>query len=210
VVGIMTEFAAGGSLSSFLRSGITYVPLRLRAALALGAANGLAYLHSKKVVHFDVKPDNLLLDGPPALPSLIAGGAAAAAAPMPGVKVADFGLSMVKYNTFCSNVQDLRGTLPYMAPEMVSDHQRVTEKADVWSLGVVLWELLTLKVPHQDAPPAQLIGALGAGLLRLPIPEWCEPEWQAAMEACWAADPAARPSCRELAARMERIVATAP
>lgn len=48
-----------------------------------------------------------------------------------------------------------------MAPEMIMDHQHVTEKADVWSLGVVFWEMLTLEVPFADMPPAQLIGGEG-------------------------------------------------
>ncbi len=45
--------------------------------------------------------------------------------PLPSTQ-ADFGLSKHKYNTFCSNVHDLRGTLPYMAPEMIMDHTHVT------------------------------------------------------------------------------------
>ncbi|KAL4860150.1 putative serine/threonine-protein kinase SIS8 [Chlorella vulgaris] len=193
VVGIMTEFAAAGSLASYLRSGVGFIPLRQRAQLALHAVNGMAYLHSLKVVHFDVKPDNLLVDGD----WLSEGG--------PVCKVADFGLSKHKYNTFCSNVHDLRGTLPYMAPEMIMDHTHVTEKADVWSLGVVFWEMLTLEVPFADMPPAQLIGALGLGKLRLAIPEWCEPGWRALMESCWVEDPTLRPSCRQLATHLERI-----
>lgn len=186
VVGIMTEFAAGGSLAS-MNSGGAF-PLLRRSELALGAAQGLAYLHSQKVVHFDVKPDNLLVDDKGA------------------VKVADFGLSIIKYNTFCSGVQDLRGTLPYMAPEMITNHKRVTEKADVWSLGVVLWEMLTGEAPHADAAPATLIGALGSGGARLIVPDWCEPQWRALMEGCWVVDPESRPTMRVIVRQLERLV----
>lgn len=222
VVGIMTEFAGGGSLAAFMRRGRGGggcgngsgsklgggggrgggggsdvagggLPLAHRVHLALHAVQGVAYLHSQKVVHFDIKPDNLLVDGD----WTSAGG--------PTLKVADFGLSVVKANTFCSDVHDLRGTLPYMAPEMVTDHRHVTEAADVWSLGVVFWELLTQEQPYANIAPARLLGALGSGSARLPIPEWCEPEWRALMEACWIEDPTLRPTCRQLVAQLQRI-----
>lgn len=83
---------------------------------------------------------------------------------------ADFGLSKHKYNTFCSNVHDLRGTLPYMAPEMIMDHTHVTEKADVWSLGVVFWEVsragATACQPARPAAPCE-----AARLLQLTLAE---------------------------------------
>ena len=66
-----------------------YLPLSKRTALALDAAKGLAYLHAMDIVHFDLKPDNLLLDGP-------------------AVKVADFGLAKHKTRNFVSGVKDLR------------------------------------------------------------------------------------------------------
>lgn len=72
-----------------------------RAELARGAINGLAYLHQMNIVHFDLKPDNLLLDNV-LLPNH----------PSPGVKVADFGLSKQKFRKYVSGVRDLRYPSP--------------------------------------------------------------------------------------------------
>ena len=56
-----------------------------------------------------------------------------------------------------------------MAPELVSDPERVSEKADVWSLGMVLWELLTLEVPFTQLSPQQIIHGLMIGNLQPPV-----------------------------------------
>lgn len=87
------------------------LPLRERCELALHVAHGMAYLHAANIVHFDIKPDNLLVERLP-------GGRYA-------LKVADFGLSKLKVRHFVSTVTDLRGTLPYMAPELVASPEKV-------------------------------------------------------------------------------------
>lgn len=56
-----------------------------------------------------------------------------------------------------------------MAPELVSDPTRVSEKADVWSLGMVLWEMLTLQVPFNDLSPQQIVAGLMVGNLQPPV-----------------------------------------
>jgi serine/threonine protein kinase len=78
----------------------------MRAELALHAVNGMAYLHEMKIVHFDLKPDNLLLDGPIML------GCPDTA---PTLKVADFGLSKHKWSAYVSGVRDLRCVVPARA-----------------------------------------------------------------------------------------------
>lgn len=124
---------------------------------------------------------------------------------VPTVKVADFGLSKHKLNSYVSSCRDLRGTLPYMAPELVADPERVSEKADVWSMGVVMWEMLMREMPYQDLTPQQILMGLMCGNLHLDVPSWCDAEWRGLLEACLEPNPANRPSMKELARQLEAI-----
>lgn len=206
IVGIITEYVRGGSLAQLLRPSQPLLSLKARCALALHAVNGMQYLHEMKIVHFDLKPDNLLVD---------AGGSSSLSAQEAEagglcLKVADFGLSKHKANRFVSDCRDLRGTLPYMAPELVADPERVSEKADVWSMGVVMWEMLTREVPYQELTPQQILMGLMCGNLQLQIPEWCEPEWRGLLEACCEPNPGNRPSFAELQRQLTAIYEQQP
>ncbi len=195
VVGIMTEYVRGGSLAHYLRTHRQFMALQQRCLVARQAAVGMAYLHERKIVHFDLKPDNLLVDGE---------GMAMV------VKVADFGLSKCKWQSYVSGCRDLRGTLPYMAPELVADPEHVSEKADVWSMGVVMWEMLTLEVPYMEKTPQDILMGLMCGNLTLEVPEWCEPEWRGLLEACLEPNPSNRPSFRDLARQLDAIYEQQP
>ena len=197
VVGIITEYARGGSLAQYLRSpGAPLLPLRLRAELALGAARGMAYLHAARLVHLDLKPDNLLLDGPPH-PD--------AAAPV--VKVADFGLARHRWaSPYVPGLASISGTLAFVAPEVVADPDRVSEKADVWSFGCVLYEMAARRVPHAGVKPQAIVQGLMVDALTPDVPPDAEPPWADLMTACWAPRPRDRPSFRELADRLAALV----
>mmetsp|Transcript_25426 Transcript_25426/g.75108 ORF Transcript_25426/g.75108 Transcript_25426/m.75108 type:complete len:878 (-) Transcript_25426:269-2902(-) len=191
IAGIMTDYVRGGSLSGQLRAAKRRPTLRERCMVAVQAARGMAFLHAQTpaVIHFDLKPDNLLVDGDSE--SL-------------HVKVADFGLSKHKFQNFVS-CRDLRGTLPYMAPELVSNPNQVSEKCDVWSMGVVMWEMYTLEVPYRDMSAQQILLALMQGSIHLRIPSGCEPEWRGLIEMCMDPDPTARPSFKQLTSHLDAL-----
>lgn len=94
----------------------------------------MEYLHAKRIVHFDLKTANLLVGFREKTPTC---------------KVADFGLSKQKQQTYVTGVSSLRGTLPWIAPEIIKSPKEVNEKVDVYSFGVVLWELWTMKEPFE-------------------------------------------------------------
>eukprot|EP00798_Chlamydomonas_sp_ICE-L_P029770 gene29770-5373_t len=84
-----------------------------------------------------------------------------------------------------------------MAPEVI-EHKPYDTKADVFSFGIVMWELLTGQVPHGDMTPLQAaVGVVQQGL-RPALPSDCPPSFAAVMAKCWAQSPTARPTFKEI------------
>ncbi|KAL3141044.1 hypothetical protein ABBQ32_005555 [Trebouxia sp. C0010 RCD-2024] len=133
--------------------------------VALDIAKGLAYLHSRKIIHLDLKSHNILLGR---------GGVA---------KIADVGLAKIMSNS--ATRASAAGTFDWAAPEQLVG-EKCTEKADIYSLGVVLWELCTLDTP----------------MLRqtrdIMVPEECPQEIANLIQQCKLVDPKQRPSAREV------------
>ena len=152
-------------------------PVQL-AKLLSQVAHALAYAHARAVVHRDLKPDNVLVmaDG--------------------RTKVLDFGLAGLHADgaevLTQSNVA--MGTANYMAPEQRKDARRADHRADLYSFGVMAYELLTGELPvGRFAPPSKLVPGLGRG-------------WDTLIERCLAAEPSARPhSALELANTLDGL-----
>nr|GEY99554.1 serine/threonine-protein kinase EDR1-like [Tanacetum cinerariifolium] len=112
-------------------------------------------------------------------------------------KVGDFGLSKIKRNTLVSG--GVRGTLPWMAPELLNgSSSKVSEKVDVFSFGIVLWEILTGEEPYANMHYGAIIGGIVSNTLRPTIPKDCDGEWRRLMELCWSPNPMLRPSFTEI------------
>lgn len=202
----IAEYICHGSLRSGLakikRKGIN--DKRLRAYIALQAAYGMEYLHLHFMVHFDLKCDNLLCD----LRDLN----------KPVVKIGDLGLSKTKKGSFISG--NMRGTLPWMAPELFPSvpgavsgmnrkeaEDRVTEKVDVFSFGIVLWEIWTLgEQPYPNLSLQEIFAGVMTGTLRPAIPPGCDQDWVQLMQDCWHAVPRMRPSFTDIISRLEAML----
>ncbi|XP_057453314.1 uncharacterized protein LOC130745183 isoform X2 [Lotus japonicus] len=190
----VTEFMVDGSLRHVLLRKDRYLDRRKRLIIAMDAAFGMEYLHSKNIVHFDLKCDNLLVNLKDPL--------------RPICKVGDFGLSKIKRNTLVTG--GVRGTLPWMAPELLNGtSNKVSEKVDVFSFGIVLWEILTGEEPYANMHYGAIIGGIVNNILRPTIPSECDLEWRTLMEECWAPNPIARPSFTEIASRLRIMSAAA-
>jgi hypothetical protein len=145
--GIVMEYAAYGGLDEFVQKYSVDVVMKL--SLAGGVVNGMNYLHTKEqpVIHGDLKTQNVLIaDG--YVP-----------------KICDFGLSKWKqYSTIKTNSRSMRGTVTHIPPETWADiNCRRTSKYDVYSFGVLLYELLTEKLAFDQAMTEQIRLAVLAG-----------------------------------------------
>uniref|UniRef100_A0A0E0FD94 non-specific serine/threonine protein kinase n=1 Tax=Oryza meridionalis TaxID=40149 RepID=A0A0E0FD94_9ORYZ len=184
---IVTEFLPRGSLFRLLQRNNTKLDWRRRVHMALDIARGMNYLHhsSPPIIHRDLKSSNLLVDKNWT------------------VKVADFGLSRLKRETFLTTKTG-KGTPQWMAPEVLRNEPS-DEKSDVYSYGVILWELVTQKIPWENLNSMQVIGAVGFMNHRLEIPSETDPQWTSLILSCWETDSQLRPSFQQLLERLREL-----
>ncbi|KAG9133842.1 hypothetical protein Leryth_023155 [Lithospermum erythrorhizon] len=177
---IITEFLPRGSLYRIIHRPHGQIDERRRIKMALDVARGMNCLHTSTptIVHRDLKSPNLLVDK------------------NWNVKVCDFGLSRLKHNTFLSS-KSTAGTPEWMAPEVLRNEPS-NEKCDVYSFGVILWELATLRLPWSGMNPMQVVGAVGFQNRRLEIPKEVDPLVARIIWQCWQTDPNLRPSFAQL------------
>ncbi|KAG8094992.1 hypothetical protein GUJ93_ZPchr0012g20253 [Zizania palustris] len=192
-IATVTEYMVNGSLRTAFLKNAKILDRRKRLIIAMDTAFGMEYLHNKNIVHFDLKSDNLLVN--------------LRDPQRPICKVGDLGLSKVKCQTLISG--GVRGTLPWMAPELLNGSSSlVSEKVDVFSFGIVLWELLTGEEPYADLHYGVIIGGIVSNTLRPPVPDSCDPEWRSLMEQCWSTEPSERPTFMEIAGRLRSMAAS--
>ncbi|KAG9455706.1 hypothetical protein H6P81_000214 [Aristolochia fimbriata] len=184
---ILTEFLPRGSLFRLLHRPNVQIDEKRRLRMALDVAKGMNYLHTSHptIVHRDLKSPNLLVDK-----NWV-------------VKVCDFGLSRLKHHTFLSS-KSTAGTPEWMAPEVLRN-ELSNEKCDVYSFGVILWELATLQMPWSGMNPMQVVGAVGFQNRRLDIPKEVDPMVGQIICDCWQSDPNLRPSFAGLMASLKNL-----
>lgn len=195
---LVLEFCAGGNLRTALTEarggGARPTPSRLKG-LALQMAEGLAVAHRQGLVHRDLKPENILFDR--AEPGMLSGSAA--------IKLADFGLSRLLRHAAHAHGNEGRGrphagSPAYMAPEQFSE--RAGRASDVYSLGVILYELW-----HGAPPFAGESGEMVQQHLKQSprLGEHLPKAWRDLLERMLAKQPEQRPGADELLERLTRL-----
>ncbi|KAI6682671.1 hypothetical protein NL676_036552 [Syzygium grande] len=180
---IVTEYAKGGSVRQFLmKRHNRSVPLKLAVRQALDVARGMEYVHGLGLIHRDLKSDNLLIFSDKS------------------IKIADFGVARIEVQT--EGMTPETGTYRWMAPEMIQ-HRPYTQKVDVYSFGIVLWELITGMLPFQNMTAVQAAFAVVNKGVRPIIPADCLPILSDIMTRCWDANPDVRPPFAEVVRMLE-------
>ncbi|XP_010943229.1 serine/threonine/tyrosine-protein kinase HT1 [Elaeis guineensis] len=181
---IITEYMSQGTLRMYLHKKQPYsLSTETILRLALDISRGMQYLHSQGVIHRDLKSHNLLLNDEMR------------------VKVADFGTSCLE--TQCRASKGNMGTYRWMAPEMVKE-KPYTRKVDVYSFGIVLWELTTALVPFQGMTPVQAAYAASEKNMRPPLSTTCSPVLNNLIKRCWSVNPAKRPDFSYIVSVLEK------
>ena len=111
------------------------------------------------------------------------------------LKISDFGTSRTWGEQ--STCMSFAGTVAWMAPEVIRN-EPCNEKVDIWSFGVLLWELLTCEIPYQNVDSSAIIWGVGSNKLYLPIPTTCPEGYKLLIKQCWANKPRNRPSFKNI------------
>jgi len=160
--------------------------IEMKLDFAISTAKCMSFLHGCGVIHRDLKSLNLLVSK------------------TYQVKVCDFGLSRVvdSKNQMTSNI----GTVSWVAPELFAK-KLYTEKADVYSYGIILWELLSRQMPFGDIEAFSVPLMVSRGE-RPELPRDAPLEWRKLIKACWHQKPTSRPSFKKILVKLRTMLQT--
>uniref|UniRef100_A0A8C7G967 Fibroblast growth factor receptor n=1 Tax=Oncorhynchus kisutch TaxID=8019 RepID=A0A8C7G967_ONCKI len=201
---VIVEYASKGNLREYLRArrppGMEYcynpdqVPIENMSikdlvSCAYQVARGMEYLSSKKCIHRDLAARNVLVTEDNVM------------------KIADFGLARdIHHIDYYKKTTNGRLPVKWMAPEALFD-RIYTHQSDVWSFGVLLWEIFTLGgSPYPGVPVEELFKLLKEGH-RMDKPSTCTHELYMMMRDCWHAVPSHRPTFKQLVEDLDRTLA---
>jgi tRNA A-37 threonylcarbamoyl transferase component Bud32 len=187
---IVTEFIELGNLTRLMDTcQLSYL---IKLKIAVDAAKAVNFLHQNKILHRDLKPDNLLVVSLSPDPATVS------------VKLADFGTARAVSEKLANKYTMGIGTPMYMAPEiMAKTHYDL--KADIYSFALILWALWVQKEPFTEFEHPWEIARHVLEGNRPIIPQDCPDAFRDLVTQCWATDPALRPTAEQLVTILETM-----
>ncbi|KAG2486383.1 hypothetical protein HYH03_014963 [Edaphochlamys debaryana] len=179
-----------------------HLQLNMRAVYStlLEVALALRHMHGLHMVHCDLKPQNVLLKSSPRDPRGFT------------AKLSDFGLAkMMAHDEDGQLVIDEAvgsGTLTHMAPESLAGQKQLNASIDVFSFGILMWQMLCGTRLYQGLTTKQIIRGVVREGLRPQFPAWVPPEYRRLAERCWHPTPSERPTAGAIVAELESMVDT--
>ncbi len=193
---IVTEYCGNGSMADVIRT--KTLTWSRASRMLLDAATGMLYLHSRNILHCDLKSNNILVDS------------------HYRTKICDFNMSkLIEESTGSSlaNIQNPR----WLAPEICEGSDSHSKASDVYSFGIVMWEVLTGEVPWKDSKPWEIVQLIKEGG-RPTTPNFWDcvdangdeftafDEYVQLLTACWDQNPYARPTFNDIVRGLKEIV----
>ncbi|CAM4959577.1 unnamed protein product [Rotaria socialis] len=194
---IVVEYMSLGSLFNVLQKKQPHLSWPDRWSIALQMTKGVNYLHSMSILHRDIKSLNFLMEK--AVDGYL-------------IKICDFGLAKIRQETSRqtadSNQQRVSvGTLQWKAPEVLK-FGKPSKASDVYSLGIVFWELATERVPYEELDEATISQGVKAGE-RLKIPSDVPHDYTSLISNAWSQEPSDRPTSEQLIQQIMIVSTTA-
>lgn len=192
---IILEYCSNGTLKDYLETAKNLATVEMQERLlrfGLGVAGGMEYLAGRKIIHRRLAARNILLND------------------TFEEKIYGFGPQPDPDADGESSNKRERIPMKWMAPECLKSTIGATEKSDVWSFGVVIWEIFSHgKNPYENVRGRELPGQLKSGY-RLPKPEQCDDKWYGVMKRSWQEDPDKRPTFKQIRSELDEVFVSAP
>eukprot|EP00210_Caulerpa_lentillifera_P006094 g5822.t1 len=193
---MIQEFCDMGSLEKAIRKGKfirnSQLDMMLVVETCVDICRGMIYLNDRKIIHRDLKSSNILLNG-----SLHEEKGFIA-------KVADFGLSR-ELEMHASHIKtQTTGTVTHMPPELFKE-EKLTSASDVYSFGIVMWELVSKESPLEGVPHFLIIKKILYDNWRPTFDEGIPPCYSQLAQNCWAEDSSQRPTIQQVLIELERM-----
>ncbi|GAX13150.1 mitogen-activated protein kinase kinase kinase 9 [Fistulifera solaris] len=185
---LVLEYCDGGDLSVALQK---CTPRNFFFHVASSISKGMSYLHNKGIIHRDIKPGNILLDG------MVSSGNFS-------VKITDFGVATESNNGGDQDPTAETGTYRWMPPEVIR-HETYSQTADVYSSAILFWQLLSRESPFANMSQIEAAAAVAMNDARPPFPSGVPGSIQSFIEKCWTRDPDRRPSFDQILEELEVI-----